>query len=120
MGGGAGIYYTSSPLNKFSYQQRESITGQTGRHPQIATLDNLNTIIAWDETSTVGDSLITKIKLRMGSSGKNIRYDITPEATNAVYPVLSIAKDKRQLLIAYTNKSGLEKYIGYKQMNLPD
>ncbi len=121
MGGGAGIYYTRSPMEKFSYQQRVSVSGKTGRHPQIAALDDSNTVIVWDETNLVGDSLITKIRLRIGAETEtNPTYELSPEASNAVYPVLSVAKNKGRILVAYTNKSGSEKYIAFRQMYLND
>ena len=113
-----GSYYARSSDNGNNFTPRDSISG-LGSHPQIATFNNGELIVVWDESVTLNNKSIKRIgvqkRTNAGIPGK--KGFITSETLTASYPVV-LTLDGNNSLIAYSRKSGESNYIDYQRIRI--
>jgi hypothetical protein len=109
-----GAYYASSVDDGKSFTPRESISG-LGSHPQIASFQNGELIVVWDESVEVNGERRKRIGVNKRSSDGAAKKSlfITPDTLDASYPVVSTL-NKNSSIIAYSRKSGDKQYTNYQ------
>jgi hypothetical protein len=119
MGNGKGVFYCHSADNGKTFSSPDSVSGRaSAKHPQLATLDNGDVVIAWDE-SAGGEKHIARIGLqRRTANGEKIsRQYITTEDAASEFPVIK-AIDSKTVFVAYSTGSGKKKKVRYQLINL--
>lgn len=111
-GNGAGVYYNNSGDNGHSFSSRDSVSGTASKHCQIASLPNDNIVIVWNESFVNAGKLSNRIGLEeRNEDGIRIRKEyITPEGSNASFPVICPVSDRKAIL-AYTENIKDKDYI---------
>lgn len=120
MGGGGGVYYCHTDNKGRSFSPREAVSRlPSARHPQIAAMPDDDLVIVWDEGVQYGNQLHQRIGLQLrGPTGLLLseRY-LTPDSTNATFPVIQVLNN-RTVLVAYTLDKGKRQQVSYKIVNL--
>lgn len=119
LGNGKGVFYCHSTDNGKTFSPPDSVSGQSSaKHPQIATLENGDVVIAWDE-SAGGEKHITRIGFeRRSADGKKIsRQYITTHDSASEFPVIKVI-DSKTVFVAYSNGDGKNKTVYYQFINL--
>ncbi len=117
-GKGRGCYYTNSVDNGKTFSVRDSVSA-LGSHPQMASLNNGELLIVWDESATEGNKLSKKIGIQKRSAeGANEGKEYITDANSiAGYPVIS-AINEHEVLVAYTKKNGEESFVECKKVSI--
>lgn len=106
-GGGSGVFYCNSNDSGKSFSSRNIVSEEpSAKHPQIASLDNKDVFIVWDETVTENDDFSIKIGLQhRNKNGKIVssKY-ISSKNKTATFPIIE-AINKNQLLVAWSQES---------------
>ncbi len=113
-----GTFYTQSKDNGNSFGQHDSISF-AGKHPQLTAAANGDIATVWDEQVKVADGFMSRIGLQTRTKEGNApkKWFITPETTDATYPVITMVKEQ-QPLVAYCQKKNGKKYVAYQLTNL--
>lgn len=113
-----GCHYTKTTNEGRSFEMYDSISS-SGSHPQLTSLSNGNLLIVWDETSYVNRKMYKRIGIQCrNAEGKSEGRDyITPEDSNASYPVISPINE-RSSFVAYVSKKGDKQYIAYQLVQM--
>jgi len=114
-----GCFYTRSTDNGKTYASQDSVS-KAGSHPQIASMQNGELVIVWDESSPIGSKNLSRkigIQKRNSEGLAEAKTYLTDDASFASYPVLS-ALDNNSALVAYTKKSGDKSYIDYQRVKV--
>lgn len=115
---GKGCYYTKTTDNGKSFAVRDSVS-VLGSHPQIASLQNGELLIVWDETHVNGNKVSKQIGIqRRNAGGKSEGKDYltTPEA-NASYPVVTPV-NQASSIVAYSIEKKGKNFVNYQVVNL--
>ncbi|MDQ3109988.1 MAG: glycoside hydrolase, partial [Bacteroidota bacterium] len=119
LGNGKGVFYCHSTDNGKTFSLPDSVSGKSSaKHPQIATLDNGDVVIVWDE-SAGGEKYIARIGFEHRTAeGKKIsrRYITTNDSTSE-FPVIKVV-DSKTVFVAYSNGNGKKKTVYYQIINL--
>lgn len=109
-----GVFYTHTADNGKSFAGADSISS-AGSHPQLASLTNGDLIIVWDEGQFVKGKMVKRIGIqRRNAEGKSEgKHYITPEDSNASFPVIS-AINETSSIVAYSSKRGDKNYVTYQ------
>jgi hypothetical protein len=118
-GKGAGIYYNHSADNGKTFTARDSVSGKTAKHCQIASLPNGKVLIVWNEGFVKDNTVNNRIGIEeRDASGNTTAKDyVTPEGNNASFPVIYPVNEKKAV-VAYTEKNGNKDQVLFKQVSL--
>jgi len=115
-GMGAGIYYNHSGNNGETFDGRDSVSGNSAKHCQIATLNDENILIVWNESFPMGKEFSSRIGIeKRDAQGKILlRNYITAENSKSTFPVVFSLSDNTAV-VAYTDNSNGSSHI-FSQM----
>ena len=113
-----GTFYTQSKDNGNSFGLHDSISF-AGKHPQLAADVKGAIAIVWDENIKAGDQFYSRIGMQTRTpDGNSIqKWFITPDSTNATYPVIVMTREQ-QPLVAYCQKKDQKNYVVYQPVRL--
>jgi hypothetical protein len=113
-----GCNYTKTTNDGKNFEMHDSVSS-SGSHPQLASLTNGELLIVWDEMSFVDKKRGKRIGIqRRNAEGKSEGKDyITPEDSNASYPVISPI-DETSSFVVYSLKKGDKEYITYQVVHI--
>jgi hypothetical protein len=119
LGNGKGVFYCNSADNGKTFSPPDNVSGQsTAKHPQIATLDNGEIVIAWDESA--GEEKFTSrigIEHRTADGKKIKRQYIADNGFSSEFPVIKVV-DSKTVFVAYSNGNGKRKKVCYQLISL--
>jgi hypothetical protein len=115
--GGAvkGTFYNNSSVKGVGFSKRDSISVR-GMHPQIATLNDGNLAIAWDEPVDTSGKQVC-LEIRNGKGDPLTRKMISLSGDQSSYPVISPGKNN-DLLVAFTVKSGKKSSVKFSKVQI--
>ena len=118
-GDGSGIYYSSSKDNGKSFTNRDSVSGKASKHCQIASLENDNILIVWNESFKNGDKISSRIGIeeRDANGSRTIKQYITSENSNSSFPVI-YPVNANKALVAYTENIKDKEHVLFKEIRL--
>lgn len=105
MGGGEGVYYTSTTNNGRHFAKRQLFSPKA-RHPQATAMTSETIAVTWDEFYKAGGAFNNRIGLllkKRGASEESKEYLTSPEV-DAKYPVIRGLSGNR-LLVAWIQES---------------
>lgn len=113
-----GCYYTKTTDNGKNFVARDSVSA-AGSHPQIASLQNGELLIVWDETHVSGNKVAKQIGFqRRSAEGKNEGKDyLTATDIYASYPVVA-AVGGAASIVAYSITKGGKNFVMYQVITL--
>lgn len=113
-----GCFYTKTTDDGKSFMMHDSVSSM-GSHPQLAALSNGELMIVWDEGQFEKGKIVKRIGIqRRTAEGKSEGKDyITPEDSNASFPVISPINETASI-VAYSNKKGNKDYVTYQVLSL--
>lgn len=118
-GGATGVYYCNSSDYGKNFSKRNIISDKpSARHPQIASVNNKDVLIVWDETVMENDNMSVKIGLQhRDRNGKIISSKfISQKDKTATFPILKPIS-KNQVLVAWSQTSSDEN-VYYKIVSI--
>ncbi len=112
-----GCFYTRSGDNGKSFDQHEQVSA-AGSHPQIASFENGDLLVAWDESIPGHNPPRKRVAVQHRSKDGEVESQafITPDSSFASYPVIAPLSDQSSL-VAYSQKRGQQDYIMYQVVN---
>ena len=115
--GGAkgGIYYChSNDLGK-TFSSRQMVSGIAARHCQIASFDNKDIAIVWNENFFKGNNFWSQlgIEVRDADGTHPVKKFITSKKDNVTFPVIK-SINETAALVAYTETKNDKDYVKYK------
>jgi hypothetical protein len=113
-----GCFYTQSGDNGKSFTKHERISS-LGSHPQIASFENGDLVVVWDESVQVDNKYYKRIGVqkRTATGDSQGQFFITEDTLTATYPVVE-ALDNNNSLVAYTLKKEDKTYIMYQRVGM--
>ena len=118
-GGKAGVYYNHSADNGKTFTARDSVSGKTAKHCQIAALPGGRLLIVWNE-GILKDNIVNNrigVEERDENGKTTVKDYITPEGNNASFPVILPVNEKKAV-VAYTEKTGTKDQVLFRQVSL--
>jgi hypothetical protein len=114
-----GVYYNHSADDGISFSKRDSVSGRSAKHCQITSMENNHLLIVWNETFNNGGKVTSRIGLQYRDrNGRSLlKQYITPENTNASFPVLA-AVSKNKIAIAYTSTTTNHSSVCYRLVSI--
>ena len=114
-----GVFYCKLEDKARRFSQRDSVsTEPSAKHPQMATGDEEELLITWDESVKFKDTYNARIGFQQRDENGKIRFIkyITADSLVCEYPVILPLKNKKAL-IAYSKKTGDHKTVCYSVEN---
>ena len=112
-----GIFYNYSKDSGKTFSPRDSVSHNwSAKHAQIATLDNGNIIIAWDESVKKGGKYINRIGIQERDPDGKIKDQFHINSKNNViiqFPVIMPISDTH-VFIAYTQTKERKNRVFYR------
>lgn len=118
-GGASGVFYCNSADYGKSFTKRNIVSDKpSARHPQIASVNNKDVYVVWDETVTENDNMSVKIGFQhRDKNGKIIATKfISQNNKTATFPILKPI-GKNQLLVAWSQES-TDENVYYKVVSV--
>lgn len=118
-GGGSGVFYCNSSDYGKSFTKRNIVSNKpSARHPQIASANNKDVFVVWDETVTENDNMSVKIGLQhRDKNGKIITTKfISQKNKTATFPIIE-SVNKNQILVAWSQES-TDENVYYKVVSV--
>ncbi len=118
-GAGAGIYYNNLANGRHTFTPRDTVSGRTAMHCQIAALPNDDLLIVWNESFSDGKQLSSRIGLeeRTASGTRKWKEYITAPDSQSSFPVLC-ALGTGRALVAYTESIHDREQVSFRQVML--
>jgi hypothetical protein len=109
-----GTFYTRSTDYGSNFIGHDSVS-YAGKHPQLTADAKGNLIIVWDEYVKKQDQVYSRVGVQYRTAeGKSLaKHFITPDTTNATYPVLTVNK-QGETLVAFCLKKMSKNYVAYQ------
>lgn len=118
-GGAPGVFYCNSADYGKNFTKRNIVSDKpSARHPQIASANNKDIFVVWDETVTENDNMSVKIGLQhRNKNGKIIttKY-LSQNNKTATFPIIK-SIGKNQLLVAWSQDS-TDENVYYKVVSV--
>ncbi len=106
-GGASGVFYCNSADYGKSFTKRNIVSDKpSARHPQIASANNKDVYVVWDEAITENDNMSVKIGFQhRDKNGKIIATKfISQKNKTATFPIIK-SIGNNQLLVAWSQES---------------
>lgn len=115
MGNGTGVFYCHSEGRPGSFSAKKAVSRlPSARHPQMATMNNGNIVLVWDEGVPEDSGQHQHIGLQLrGPSGKVLSNSfLTAKAGYATFPQIELL-NKNEAILAYTERESMGTAVRY-------
>lgn len=117
-GGKPGIYSATSNDKGKSFSER-TLLSEAGRHPQITSMKEGDTILyCWDESIKEDKKTYTGIQLQISEENDKKQIQVSEKDRDAHHPLL-VPITNKTVLITWLSSDGGKQHLEYKTITLP-